>query len=184
MRVRKNFYVIIGLALATLFFVAEVSSAKVVVCESEGKRYRFCEVEVTGPVKIIKQLSDAPCVEGQTWGYDRYGIWVTNGCRAKFEIEEYGGETQVRRISCESEKMRYQYCPVSGVVSDVRLIKQFSKKPCIQGDSWGFDRNGVWVDKGCRGEFAVYQRRQQQRYDLHPGYPGYPSNVPIKRKEW
>lgn len=170
-----------GLVLAGVLFLALISEAKEVVCESERNRYRFCEVEITGPVRILKQFSDAPCIEGQSWGYDRYGIWVTNGCRAKFEIEEYGGRTQVRKISCESEEMRYRYCPVGGVVGDVRLIKQFSKNPCIQGQSWGYDKNGVWVDKGCRGEFAVYPQRVRSR---EGSYPEYPPNVPVKRKAW
>ena len=28
--------------------------------------------------------------------------------------------------------------------------------PCVQGSSWGWDRNGVWVDRGCRADFLVY----------------------------
>jgi hypothetical protein len=134
---------------------------------------------VTGTVRIIKQYSDVPCIEGTTWGYDRYGIWVTNGCRAKFEILEYGGRVNVRKIACESEDERYQYCPLGGVVGEVRLIKQFSRKPCIQGTSWGYDRHGIWVDKGCRGEFAIYERTQRNFRDNY-----YPPNIPSKRKEW
>ncbi|MCX7823272.1 MAG: DUF3011 domain-containing protein [Syntrophobacterales bacterium] len=181
MRGFRGLLVLVWFGVA-LILLDGVSEAKEILCESHNNRYRFCETEVTGPVKVIKQLSDAPCIEGQTWGYDRYGVWVTNGCRARFEIQEHGKETQVVKISCESEDKRYHYCPVgNNVVKEVKLIKQFSKNPCIQGHSWGFDESGVWVDKGCRGEFSVYKRTGRFRGNE---YPGYPPSAPIKRKEW
>jgi hypothetical protein len=183
----KNFWgCMVVIMMGVLYPI--LSEAKVVVCESHKGRYRFCEAEVNGPVRMIKQLSDAPCIEGQTWGYDRYGIWVTNGCRAKFEIVEYG--EGVKKISCESEHEMYRYCPVSGVVGEVRLIKQFSKSPCIEGQSWGFDRHGVWVDRGCRGEFAIYPPgRGYWRQQTVPTLPQsnvvpYGTEGPVKRKEW
>src|SRR5467141_2118383 len=27
--------------------------------------------------------------------------------------------------------------------------------PCMEGSTWGYDRRGVWVDRGCNGEFLV-----------------------------
>ncbi|MEJ5301469.1 MAG: DUF3011 domain-containing protein [Thermodesulforhabdaceae bacterium] len=176
-------------ALGVLYPV--LSEAKVVVCESHKMRYRFCEVEVRGSVRMIKQISDAPCIEGQTWGYDRYGIWVTNGCRAKFEIEERVSGPKVIKISCESEHERYQYCPVSVVVGEVRLLKQFSKSPCIEGQSWGFDKHGVWVDSGCRGEFAIYPevryypgRHRIEPDNREPQVIPYSPNVPVQKRKW
>ncbi len=34
-----------------------------------------------------RQLSNDGCWEDETWGYDRDGIWVDEGCRAEFEIK-------------------------------------------------------------------------------------------------
>ena len=41
-------------------------------------------------VRLVRQLSSARCVEGQTWGQDRSGLWVTQGCRAEFEVRGRG----------------------------------------------------------------------------------------------
>jgi hypothetical protein len=38
---------------------------------------------------------------------------------------------------------------------DVRLVRQLSETACRRGETWGFDRRGIWVDKGCAAEFAV-----------------------------
>jgi len=57
-------------------------------------------------------------------------------------------------IRCQSDNYRYRYCRVDTDYR-VRLERQFSKTHCRQGDTWGFDRRGVWVDRGCDAEFRV-----------------------------
>ena len=57
-------------------------------------------------------------------------------------------------ISCESHEYRYNRCPIY-TDGSARLISQESKAPCVRGQSWGFDERGIWVDKGCAGEFEV-----------------------------
>jgi hypothetical protein len=39
--------------------------------------------------------------------------------------------------------------------ASVRLLKQRSDSSCRQGESWDFDRRGIWVDHGCRADFQV-----------------------------
>ncbi len=63
----------------------------------------------------------------------------------------YGGG---RRFVCDAEGHGYRYCRAH-VRDGVRLIRQLSKSPCRLNNSWGYDRGGVWVDKGCRAEFEV-----------------------------
>jgi hypothetical protein len=40
------------------------------------------------------------------------------------------------------------------MIRGVRMVKQNSDSTCQQDYSWGFDRNGIWVDHGCRGDFV------------------------------
>ncbi|HDX0892396.1 TPA: DUF3011 domain-containing protein, partial [Stenotrophomonas maltophilia] len=54
----------------------------IVRCESIKNRSNECRLE--GRARMIRQLSGSPCVEGETWGQSRYGVWVTQGCRAEF----------------------------------------------------------------------------------------------------
>ncbi len=58
----------------------------VVSCRSYGYRDAYCRAEVRRSVQIVRQISRAPCHYGRTWGYDRGGIWVRNGCSAEFRI--------------------------------------------------------------------------------------------------
>jgi hypothetical protein len=55
-------------------------------CESGDGRTRQCPADTSGGVRLSRQLSRSPCIEGQTWGWDRRGIWVGNGCRGEFNV--------------------------------------------------------------------------------------------------
>ncbi|WP_368563663.1 DUF3011 domain-containing protein [Pseudoxanthomonas sp. UTMC 1351] len=52
-------------------------------CDSNDRRTRYCEVNARR-VSLVRQVSRTPCIEGRTWGQDRRGVWVTEGCRAEF----------------------------------------------------------------------------------------------------
>ena len=56
-------------------------------CESKGEMRRECGVTVMRQVTLLKQLSNAACEEGRSWGWDHDGVWVDAGCRAKFSAD-------------------------------------------------------------------------------------------------
>ena len=57
-------------------------------------------------------------------------------------------------IRCESKDGSYRSCSVD-TRNGVRLSRQLSSQGCWQNDTWGYDRNRIWVDRGCRAEFQV-----------------------------
>ncbi|MEP6907477.1 MAG: DUF3011 domain-containing protein [Pseudoxanthomonas sp.] len=144
-------------------------------CESSDNRTRQCNIDSSGSVRLVRQLSSSPCIEGRSWGYSRNRVWVSNGCRAEFQAggrgngwgggadsgngypdnrygdNRYGNGNTVR---CESDDNRQRRCNVP-VRGRVQLLRQLSSTRCIEGRNWGWDRAGVWVDRGCRGEFLV-----------------------------
>ena len=75
--------VLVGMALLT---VATSASARTIECASRDYQYQYCRVDTRGEVKLIKQISDSECRRGNTWGYDRNGIWVDDGCEARFRV--------------------------------------------------------------------------------------------------
>lgn len=132
-------------------------------CESIDGRTRQCPVNTRGGVRLVRQLSSSPCVEGRTWGSSRDSIWVSQGCRGTFAVGSgsggYGGNYPAgggygQTVRCESVDNRQRRCSVP-VRSDVTLVRQLSSTRCVQGANWGFDRNGIWVDNGCRADFSV-----------------------------
>jgi hypothetical protein len=61
----------------------------VVRCGSDNYDYRFCAVDLGrgGRARIERQISNSACIEGRTWGWNRAGIWVNQGCEADFRID-------------------------------------------------------------------------------------------------
>ncbi|MBO0800875.1 MAG: DUF3011 domain-containing protein [Blastocatellia bacterium] len=152
-------------------------------CDSNDGKYHLCPADTRRGVSLVRQRSDASCIQNRTWGYNRQGIWVNNGCRADFALGAVGGgygrgpgggggygrgpgreggygrggggSTQIFR--CESGDDKRHYC-AEGAVGRVRLVKQYSGSPCIEGRTFGRDRSGFFVDQGCRADFEVDRR--------------------------
>jgi len=64
-----------------------------------------------------------------------------------------GASTMVR---CRSTDGRFRHCAVGGWVRGAQLQQQLGGAPCAQGRSWDYDDRGVWVDRGCQGNFRVW----------------------------
>lgn len=129
-------------------------------CESKSAARTHCPVSTREGVALVRQLSKSACIQHSTWGYDRNGVWVSQGCRAEFRA---GDEEKVaaaadpgpQSVRCESDRGRERRCEV-GVWKGAQLTKQLSKTPCVEGHNWGWDQRGVWVSRGCRAEFVVW----------------------------
>ena len=55
------------------------------VCSSDGRR-TFCDADTHGGVRLFRQIGEARCQEGYSWGYTERGIWVDRGCQAEFVV--------------------------------------------------------------------------------------------------
>jgi hypothetical protein len=142
--------------IALVFLVAASASAQTSVrCESTNDRYRECEIDGIGRVTLDRQLSEDRCIEGRTWGYRDGMVWVDKGCRAEFTLVERGfGNRRGTLVVCESDDGRRRECPAE-TRRGVAVVQQLSRSSCVQGRTWGYTRNSIWVDEGCRAEFAV-----------------------------
>src|ERR1700760_4873062 len=133
-----------------------------VTCASDDGKRHLCRVDTSRGVTMTNQRSGSPCIQGQTWGYSRQGIWVDRGCRADFYLASnyrpgepgnpgYGNPQYGRpvTITCSSNNGKRNYCPAD-TSRGVRLTNQRSGSPCVQGQTWGYDNRGIWVDRGCR----------------------------------
>jgi Protein of unknown function (DUF3011) len=58
------------------------------------------------------------------------------------------------RVTCESRNYNFQRCQMPWQWADAQLIRQTSGAQCLRGRTWGVDRGGLWVDRGCGGVFA------------------------------
>lgn len=62
------------------------------------------------------------------------------------------GHGYERTLRCESRKNRRQRC-AANTENRVELIRRIGGT-CRQGRDWGYDQRSIWVDRGCRAEFA------------------------------
>lgn len=80
-------------------------------CASSDERYRECQLPVDGRARLVKQRSDAPCIEGRSWGQRGDRVWVDKGCRGRFTVTAgggWGGGQSQQQVSnaCRSEAQR------------------------------------------------------------------------------
>jgi hypothetical protein len=70
-------------------------------------------------------------------------------------LQSYGhGYGPGPRITCSSNNGKRNFCNAD-TRGGVRMVRQISGSACIQGQTWGYDRNSIWVDRGCRAEFVL-----------------------------
>jgi hypothetical protein len=151
--------------------------SQTLACNSDDGERHSCAVDVRGEVRLLTQHSGSACTEGYSWGSDSRGIWVDHGCRADFSVggnrdyrdeirdrdqnryDPYGETRDSQTLACNSDDMRKHSCAVD-TRGGVRLVKQHSDAPCTKDYSWGLNRHGIWVDHGCRADFAVSSRHR------------------------
>ncbi len=135
-------------------------------CESYRGQRQHCSADTAGGVRLVRQIGYNNC-QGN-WGYDYYGVWVTNGCRAEFQVDRYqdhyGQVDDV--IRCESYSNRRQTCARDLQGAEVSLIHQLSHRSCR--GNWGYDYNQVWVSNGCKADFHISRQIVSDPYN--PGY--------------
>ncbi len=70
-----------------------------------------------------------------------------------------------QQIRCESDGNNFKFCRAGlNRGDDVQLTRRFSKASCERGYSWGLERGGIWVDRGCRADFSISRSYQQPSY--------------------
>jgi hypothetical protein len=64
------------------------AASREVLCESKHGRHAYCPTGPHGSVRVMEIFGRSRCDEGGTWGTDGGGIWVDQGCYARFWVED------------------------------------------------------------------------------------------------
>lgn len=130
----------------------ESRSQSAIRCESTDGGYQRCPAQNGWRgARLVQQISNSPCIQGRTWGFDRSAIWVNHGCRGLFDAGDRftpPGE----RVTCAGSGRTE--CPADTRYG-VTLVRRLSQAACTEGSTWGYSDNVVWVDRGCRAEFQI-----------------------------
>lgn len=161
------------------------AQGRIVSCSSNDMHRHYCEIGPNDGVRVANQHSEARCVQGQTYGVRGSQMWVDHGCRADFMVisdrrgsdhdgpgyrgrdhhgppnhdshDDWNNGGSSRTVYCASDNMRRNYCDV-GPSRSIRMVRKRSDAACDLNRTYGFDRNRIWVDRGCRAEFEVFGR--------------------------
>ncbi len=131
------------------------NTGQTIVCSSNDNHRRQCATPFRGRAALVENISGTRCVQGRNWGSGDGYVWVDDGCRGRFGSAWHNGGwngEQGRKVRCESTDNRHRECQ-TGWRSAV-LVRQLSDTRCVEGRTWGNRNGSVWVDDGCRGEFA------------------------------
>jgi hypothetical protein len=133
-----------------------------VACDSRDYQQQFCPAgRRVSRAWLVEQRSQSACIQGRTWGYQQDGIWVSGGCSGLFAVEGGGpppGPPGINRVACESRDYQQSFCPAGPRVARAWVVEQRSQAPCVNGQTWGFQGNGIWVNQGCSAIFAFESR--------------------------
>lgn len=135
----------------SVFAAGAWTQTATVICSSEDGAKKYCAMDTKQGAHLVKQTSEAACKQGESWGYDEKSVWVDHGCAGEFAAGP--ASPAGKMLTCTSDGGRV-YCDAS-TGRGVQLVKQRSAAPCKQGDSWGYDGLGIWVDKGCSADFLL-----------------------------
>ncbi len=80
----------LGLVFVFLVIPEYASAQQSITCEANNNNRKYCGSYRPDEVSLQRQISGSPCIESRTWGVDRSGLWVEQGCRAVFIIGRRG----------------------------------------------------------------------------------------------
>jgi hypothetical protein len=135
-----------------------------IYCASDDMNRAWCPADSRSGVRLARQRSEAACILGQTWGYGSRGIWVDRGCRADFRVAGDWDARAAALFYCASDDMHRHGCSID-TRDGVFIVRQRSEADCVYNRTWGYDRQGIWVDRGCRADFEVIDRRDREWRD-------------------
>jgi hypothetical protein len=58
----------------------------IVVCTSTAGERKSCPADTSAGVTLVESMGPGGCELGVSWGWDQNGVWVAEGCNAKFSL--------------------------------------------------------------------------------------------------
>lgn len=128
-----------------------------VTCESKDYRRKYCVAPIKNSrVRLVRQLSDTPCVQGRTWDYDERSVWVDKGCQATFGYNKRGDDGNYVHDD--------DYVPLCQKMVRWKIGKEYGNRSEVSFSS-GRSRNISRNEQTVEGEGVLRDGRDRQRFD-------------------
>ena len=86
-------------------------------------------------------------------------------------------------FSCQSLDGQRKFCRADMSRGPLQMNRQLGDVRCIEGENWGYQDGGIWVDRGCRAEFMFAPPPPQAQPDLRPSRIEPGTVIPIMTNE-
>jgi len=102
---------LLPLLAAFVLMGASAFGQSVFTCSSDDMGQHACRVGPNQGIRFLRQRSQSACIEGQSYGIARDGVWVTNGCRADFQVLQNGNynDGQYNRQGTWNDRREHDY---------------------------------------------------------------------------
>ncbi|GFO29870.1 zonadhesin,-like [Plakobranchus ocellatus] len=141
--------------------------------------YKFFKKEIRKgrrikSMSLVKKHSRSACTMGQSFGFRESEAFVDKGCRGQFSIclgdaKEVPPPVLPPKDECfqfELASHGYKFFKKrirrGRTIKSMALMKKHSRSDCRLGDSFGFRDSEAFVDKGCRGQFNICLRSEEE----------------------
>jgi hypothetical protein len=156
--------IFLGLVLATSTYSPPAIANDIITCESRHQRYNTCPIQSHGYVKLRRQTSKAPCIQGVTWDYDRRSIWVDENCKGQFEVEtrhhsdghkDHTGENAIAAAAAIA------------IIAAVAANSKDDEHDKYNDDDYHGSRHSSYVPRWMIGNFEGYNIKYASDVSLH-----------------
>ncbi|GFO35334.1 D-galacturonic acid binding lectin [Plakobranchus ocellatus] len=134
---------------------------------SNGYRLFKKEIQKDRNIKsmaLIQKYSRSDCDLGESFGFNGDEAFVDKGCRGKFRIclqpegeapPPSDGDCLAVDLSSNGYRLFKKEIQKDRNIKSMALIQKYSRSDCDLGESFGFNGDEAFVDKGCRGKFRI-----------------------------
>ncbi len=161
-----------AITAATLFAAAGLPekgwSDQQIRCESQHNHYQFCRIDTHGYVRLTRQLSETDCKQGRTWDFDRRGIWVDDGCRGEFTVEDrphsgsHGDHNSGKVVAAAAGL----------AVLGALVAASHDREDKYHDDEYHGSRHASYVPKWMAGDWVGYNLRHNRDVEMSIGRDG------------
>ncbi len=127
------------------------------------------------PVSLLAQYGSPEQYPAQEQRYQEQNRYQDQN-QDRFGDRDRQGPQQT--FSCQSIDGQRQFCRADTSRGQLQMSRQLGDVRCIEGENWGRQAGGVWVDRGCRAEFMLPPEPRVEATQIQSG-----TVVPVRTNE-